>query len=266
MVRTIGETASDPCRDGRAHKFSVHGLAISPDGKLLASGSDDRTIKLWSLPDGTLVKTLKGHSGDVYSAVFHPDGKLLASGSPGNTKRFNSDGVLLDSGNEVKLWSLPDGALTKTLKGRSVAIRPDGKLLASGDATGSIYLWRLPDGERLVCLIDLAVSSDKVKGSTYTVMDKVTGLAVAYTLPCGSPLPPGATCTCNCVPGSIKTSPTKPVSDTRPCGAPLPPGAVCTCNCVPSAAPSPAVPWGGTTRGGGCSCNRVCTCMAVRCR
>jgi hypothetical protein len=45
-------------------------------------------------------------------------------------------------------------------------------------------------GESLACLIDLAASSDKVKGSTYTLMDKATGQTLSYTLPCGSPIPP----------------------------------------------------------------------------
>ncbi|MDR2451579.1 MAG: WD40 domain-containing protein [Candidatus Accumulibacter sp.] len=46
------KTPSDPCQDGRAHEGGVNGLAISPDGKLLASGGKDKTVKLWSLPNG----------------------------------------------------------------------------------------------------------------------------------------------------------------------------------------------------------------------
>jgi WD40 repeat protein len=100
LARTMAKISSDPCEDARAHKGDVNGLAISPDGKWLASGSDDNTIKLWSLPDGSLVKTLAGHRGEIFgngvvnSVAIAADGKLLASGSQDDT---------------IKLWSLPDG-------------------------------------------------------------------------------------------------------------------------------------------------------------
>ena len=152
-------------------------------------------------------------------------GKLLASIGKNDTIKSEGEDYT------IKLWSMPDGALVKTLKGHdlvhSVTVSPDGKLLVSGDAMGSIRQWSLPDGKRLACLVDLAASSNKVEGSTYTVMDNVTGQTLTYTLPCGSPIPPGTTCACNCVPGSLKTE-LKPRE---------------TCTCVP-----------------------VCTCMAVRCR
>jgi WD40 repeat protein len=163
-------------------------LAISPDGRLLASGSGDKTIKLWSLPDGNLLKTLTGHSDLVLSVAISPDGRLLASGSQDKT---------------IKLWSLPDGAPLKTLTGHSdtvaaVVISPDGRLLASGSQDKTLKLWSLPDGKQLpVCLMDPAAScSGSGNGVTYTIN------GVSYTVPGGLPLPPGAVCTCNTVPFS----------------------------------------------------------------
>ena len=54
-----------PCHGGAAHSDWVMSLAFGPGGKLLASGSGDHTVKLWSMPDGALLKTLKGHSAAV---------------------------------------------------------------------------------------------------------------------------------------------------------------------------------------------------------
>ena len=70
---------------------NVTSLALSPDGKYLASGSFDKTIKLWRVETGECTRTMEGHSDGVFSVAFSPDGQYLASGSD----------------ETVKLWSTP---------------------------------------------------------------------------------------------------------------------------------------------------------------
>ena len=62
------------------HPVPVHSVAFSPDGQILASGSIDNTVRLWLVSDGTLLRTLEGHTGSVLSVAFSPDGQTLASG------------------------------------------------------------------------------------------------------------------------------------------------------------------------------------------
>ncbi|CAG8184312.1 unnamed protein product [Penicillium nalgiovense] len=115
---------------------SVGSVAFSPDSRLLASGSDNKTVWLWNPATGALTQTLEGHSDSVRSVVFSPDGRLLASGSTDKT---------------VRLWDPATGALIQTLEGhsysvRSVAFSPDGRLLASGSLDQTVRLWNPATG------------------------------------------------------------------------------------------------------------------------
>jgi WD40 repeat protein len=119
------------------HNGTVCSIAFSPDGKTLASGSVDTTVKLWDVASGKEVGALYGHDDQVYSVAWSPDGKVLASGS--------NDG-------QIKLWDPVEYKLTRTMKPggsvKCVAFSPDGKTLASG-AGRTLFLWNVATGRQL---------------------------------------------------------------------------------------------------------------------
>jgi WD40 repeat protein len=160
------------------HTDRVFGLAFSPDGALLASGSgmgpsdvSDYVVKVWDISSGNEVHTLEGHSGDIHAVAFSPDGTLVASASTDYTVRlwdvqsgelirtlrhgnglydvtFSPDGTLVASAGcdrTVKLWDVASGKQLHSLRHgdevMAVAFSPDGSLLASGGYDNQVYLW-----------------------------------------------------------------------------------------------------------------------------
>ncbi|MEH1819446.1 MAG: WD40 repeat domain-containing protein, partial [Nostoc sp.] len=102
LLNTVHNVAAPNTLGGHAN--SVYGISFSPDGKMLASASGDKTVKLWDTTTGKEIKTLTGHTNEVNGISFSPDGKMLASASGDKT---------------VKLWDTTTGKEIKTLTGHT---------------------------------------------------------------------------------------------------------------------------------------------------
>ncbi len=165
-------------RVSRGHSGEVYALAVTPDGRQVVSGSQDKTLKVWDLEIGSELRTLSGHSGAVWAVAVTPDGRQVVSGSGDKT---------------LKVWDLETGSELHTLSGHSdwvnaVAVTPDGRQVVSGSADKTLKVWDLETGSELhtlsghsVTVFAVAVTPDGrqvVSGSgdkTLKVWDLETG-------------------------------------------------------------------------------------------
>ena len=168
------------------HTSKINSVAFSPDGSTLASGSNDKTIRLWDTVTGKHKQTLVEHTEDINDVAFSPNERIIAGGSDdhnvylwdaatgrllqtfeGHTSKINSvafspDGSTLASGSDddtIRLWDVDTGREKQTLEGHrggvySVAFSPDGSTLASGGNGEIIHLWDTVTGKHKQILVE----------------------------------------------------------------------------------------------------------------
>ncbi|PXF40368.1 putative U3 small nucleolar RNA-associated protein 13 [Gracilariopsis chorda] len=119
------------------HDKDVNAVAVSPDGRIVASGSQDRSVKLWDASDGVLLKKCTGHRRGVWAVQFSTVDRIVASCSGDAT---------------VRLWNVADGTCLRTMQGHLSGVLKavfisSGTQLASAGADGLMKLWNVRDGE-----------------------------------------------------------------------------------------------------------------------
>ncbi|KAI9301192.1 WD40-repeat-containing domain protein [Cunninghamella echinulata] len=128
----------------REEDLYIRSVSFSPDGKHLATGAEDKQIRIWDIGKKRIRNVLRGHEQDIYSLEFSRDGNILVSGSGDRT---------------VKIWDWTDGRCLHTLGIKeqdekdpgvtSVAISPDGRLVAAGSLDKIVRVWDANTGHQL---------------------------------------------------------------------------------------------------------------------
>lgn len=130
-------------RSLESHDGTIHSIAVSPDGKLIVSGSENKKITIWRFSDGKLLKTLRGFAGRVSTVSVTPSGRFIISGS-GTHISGSKD-------THINIWDLKSGELLKTLYGHkiyinSVKVTSDSQFIVSGSSDQTIKIWDIKTG------------------------------------------------------------------------------------------------------------------------
>jgi WD40 repeat protein len=174
-----------------AHQGWIRALAVSPDGRLVATCGNDQLVKLWNAAEGTLTGTLTGHESHVYHVAFHPSGQTLVS--------CDLRGVL-------KEWDVGSGSLKRDLApatslykydttfradiggARCLAFRSDGNELAASGITNVTNAFA-GIGEVVIVLVDLAEgklrlqleAKEKIRGTAWGVAHHPAGFWIGLS-------------------------------------------------------------------------------------
>ncbi|TVY38899.1 Transcriptional repressor [Lachnellula subtilissima] len=132
----------------------IRSVCFSPDGRYLATGAEDKLIRVWDIASRTIRNTFAGHEQDIYSLDFARDGRTIASGSGDRTVRLWD----IEAGQNILTLSIEDGVTT-------VAISPDTKLVAAGSLDKSVRVWDAVSGY----LVERLEGPDGHKDSVYSV-------------------------------------------------------------------------------------------------
>ncbi|KAG7414192.1 Vegetative incompatibility protein HET-E-1 [Fusarium oxysporum f. sp. rapae] len=137
------------------HSDNVRSVVFSHDSKWVASGSPDKTIRIWDAETGKCERVLEGHSDNVSSVVFSYDSKWVASGSPDKT---------------IRIWDAETGKCERVLEGHSdyinsVVFSHDSKWVASASGDKTIRIWDAETGE---CERVLEGHSDNVRSVVFS--------------------------------------------------------------------------------------------------
>ncbi|KAG0708659.1 hypothetical protein DFH29DRAFT_427026 [Suillus ampliporus] len=169
MSRVIPSTT--PLRTFKDHTSAICVVSVFPDRRRMVTGSSDKTVRLWDLRTGAVLKKMEGHRDEVFRLAVSRDGQIIASG---------------DKSGVVMIWHGETGEpLTQHIKAHfnmilSLDFSPDGTVLATGSADGTIKLWNTktlkPQGNPMQC------NSGSVYCDRYSPSGKLLAIATANNI------------------------------------------------------------------------------------